>query len=523
MAKPGLSSRLSEPFAGIGLPSQFTRVGDYLMMLRLLLSYVCVVLTSPVALGDSFDQLLPKVPPSANTLVLIDVERTLNSPLAQKEGWGKKLELAYVSRPIFLPPEATKLVMAASLEPNNNFQRRWELAVMELDDPMSMRSIARSEGGYVDTVNGVDVAWTPSDAYFVSLADRELGVLFPAERQFVSRWVGYATKNDRVMLSEYLRQATRMANEQIQILLAIDLTDVVQPHELAQKAEDMPLLQQTNLSTDQIVSILGSLRGATLRIAIDDDAQAQLRIDFDEDVTPLKAVAKELTLQVLGNLGAHTDDLESWNIKVVGKTISMQGQLSQDGLRRVFSIVELPTAKFSLLKDENDAPEEVNESLIRESSLTYFRATDVLLKDLKRDLKGNKASAAVMERYARKIDRMPILHVDDDLLDYGSNLAVTLRGIALSKRQGGVQAGVGTAGMGGVGYNNYSYGYGYSTGYGYQGDRYAGARASAADRTAIKAQAMAESKNVRVEESKSIADATADIRRQMTKKYGVEF
>ena len=121
-------------------------------------SYVCLVLSignATVVRGDSFDQLLPKVPPSANVLVLIDVERTLASPLAQADGWGKKLELAYVSRPIFLPPEATKLVMAASLEPGNNFQRHWELAVMQLSDPMSMRSIARSEGGYVDTVNGV--------------------------------------------------------------------------------------------------------------------------------------------------------------------------------------------------------------------------------------------------------------------------------------------------------------------------------------------------------------------------------
>ncbi|MCH7752949.1 MAG: hypothetical protein IH898_12470, partial [Planctomycetes bacterium] len=79
---------------------------------------------------------------------------------------------------------------------------------------------------------------------------------------------------------------------------------------------------------------------------------------------------------------------------------------------------------------------------------------------------------------------------------------------------------VGTAGMGGGGYSNYSYGYGYS---GNRGDRYAGARASAADRTAIKAQAMAESKNVRVEGAKVIADASAQIRRQMTEKYQVEF
>jgi len=487
------------------------------------MSYVCITLIlgiSTIARGGTFEDLIPKVPPSANTLVLIDVERTLDSPLAQAGGWGKKLELAYVNRPIFLPPEASKLVLASSLEPQNHYQREWELGVMELTDPMSMRSIARSEGGYVDTVKGTQVAWTPSDAYFISLADRILGVMFPADRQFVSRWIGFATKNTSVMLSNYLRKATRLANEQIQILMAIDLTDVAQPHELAEKAEDSPLLKKSGIPVDKLVTMLGSLQGATLRIAIGDDAQAQLRIDFGEDVTSLKSVAKELIVDVLGNLGAHTDDLESWKLEVKGKSIQMQGKLSEDGMRRVFSVVELPSAKFSLLKDEAENPEEANESLMRESSLTYFRATDVLLKDLKRELRGNKASAAIMERYAGRIDRMPILHVDNDLLDYGSNLAQTLRAVALSKRQGGVQAGVGTAGMGGGGYANYSSGYGW---FGQLGDAYAGARASAADRTAIKAQAMAESKNVRVEGSKLIADATAQIRRQMTQKYGVEF
>jgi hypothetical protein len=492
-----------------------------------LLSFVCVVLiagistgTSTIARGDAFDHLLPSVPPSANTLVLIDVERTLASPLAQAEGWGKKLELAYVNRPVFLPPEATKLVMAASLEPENHFAREWELGVMDLSEPMSMRSIARSEGGYVDTIKETQVAWTPSDAYFISLGDRLLGVMFPADRQFVSRWIGYAKKNTNVMLSDYLHKATRLKNDQIQVLMAIDLTDVAQPHELAEEAEDSPLLQETKLPVEQIVSMLGSLQGATLRIAIGEDAQGQLRIDFGKDVTPLKAVAKDLIVKVLDDLGANTDDMKSWKMEMKGRAILMQGKLSQDGLRRVFSIVELPTAKFSLLKDEGDAPQEVNESMIRESSLTYFRSTEVLLKDLKRELRGNKASAAIMERYAGRIDRMPILHVDNDLLDYGSNVSQTLRAIALSKRQGGVQSGVGTAGMGGGGYSNYSYGYGY---FGNRGDRYAGARSSAADRSAIKTQAMAESKNVRVEGSKLIADATLQIRRQMTQKYQVEF
>jgi hypothetical protein len=492
-----------------------------------LLPFVCVVLiagsslgTSAVARGEAFDHLLPSVPPSANTLVLIDVKRTLASELAQAEGWGKKLELAYVNRPVFLPPEATKLVMAASLEPENHFAREWELGVMDLSETMSMRAIARSEGGYVDTIKETQVAWTPSDAYFISLADRLLGVMFPADRQFVSRWIGYAKKNTKVMLSDYLREATRLKNDQIHVLMAIDLTDVTQPHKLAETAEDNQLLQDTKLPTEQLVTMLGSLQGATLRIAISDKAQGQLRIDFGKDVTPLEAVAKDLIIHVLDDLGANTDDMKTWKMEMTDKTITLRGNLSQDGLRRVFSIVELPSTKFSQLKDTEDAPQEVNESLIRESSLTYFRSTEVLLKDLQRELRGNKASAAIMERYAGRIDRMPILHVDNDLLDYGSNVSQTLRAIALSKRQGGVQSGVGTAGMGGGGYANYSYGYGY---FGNLGDRYAGARASAADRSAIKTQAMAESKDVRVQGSKLIAEASVQIRRQMTQKYEVEF
>ena len=181
----------------------------------------------------------------------------------------------------------------------------------------------------------------------------------------------------------------------------------------------------------------------------------------------------------------------------------------------------MPSAKFSLLKEEEEETAEGGgESLVRESSLVYFRSIDTLLKDLKRELRGNKASSAIMERYAGRIDRMPILNVDNDLLDYGSNVAQSLRAIALSKRQGGIQYGVNTAGMGGGGYSNYSYNYGY---FDVTGDRYAGARRSAADRASMKASAMAESKNTRVEGAKLIADATAQIRRQMTQKYQVEF
>lgn len=477
----------------------------------------------------AFDDLLAKVPPAANALVLIDVEQTLKSPLAVQGGWGKQLELAYVERPIFLPPEAKKLVMAANLQVGQGFGRQWEMAVMELSEPMGMSAIARSEGGYTDELRGTEVAWTPSDAYFVSVADSVLGVVFPADRQFVSRWIAFAKQNLRPMISSYLREATNTTSDKVQILLAMDLTDVVEPHELNEKVEQSELFRKIKMDSRTAIPLLTSMRGASLRIMIGDQAQGQLRIDFAEDITALDRIAGDLVLTVLDEIGVTIPGLEDWETKVVGTSIRMQGELSQDGQRRIFSLVELPTAKFSLLKDVPPPPGGDSqggggsqESLMREASQTYFSSIQVLLKDLKRELRGNKASSAIMERYAGRIDRMPILNVDNDLLDYGSGVSQTLRSVALSRRQGGISAGTQTAGMGGAGYSGYSYDHNWFT-HTYKTDLYAGARAGAADRSAIKAQAMAESKNARVEASKQIADATAQIRRQMTQKYGVEF
>ena len=86
-----------------------------------------------------------RIPADANALVLIDVEKTVAAPLARKQGWAAKLESAYVERPIFLPPEAKKLVLGASLDTNNEFVGAWELAVMEMAEPISVRSIAATK------------------------------------------------------------------------------------------------------------------------------------------------------------------------------------------------------------------------------------------------------------------------------------------------------------------------------------------------------------------------------------------
>ncbi len=461
--------------------------------------------------AETFDSLARRIPGDATALVLIDVEQTLASPLAQKQEWSRKLEAAYVERPVFLPPEAKKLVLGAALDPENDFLGRWELGVMELLEPPGIRAIARGESGYVDEINGTSAAVTPRDAAFVDLGANVLAVVRPADRQFLSRWIKSANGTAPAQLSEYLQSRLAGVNDNVQVLLAIDLTDVLGPRDVEERLAATAWPGAKPADTAPIAKILGSLRGATLRLAFGEDCRGQLQIDFAEDVSPLGDSAKAFVLQAFTNLGIATTEFESWKTSLAEKSIRMSGPLSTNAQRRVFSVIELPAANL-----DPNAPEasvtlatEPTESEVRDRSLAYFKTTQELTEDIRDGLKETKATSAYMERYARRIDELPVLHVDELLLDYGDKLAETFRIMALSKRQAGIRASSRTG----------SYYGGYYDGYDYGMDAYG----RAADRSQAKKEEMSVANDTRVQGWQLIDDATADIRHTLTKKYNAEF
>jgi hypothetical protein len=205
----------------------------------------------------------------------------------------------------------------------------------------------------------------------------------------------------------------------------------------------------------------------------------------------------------------RTEEFDFWTVTLEKNSILMRGDLSTDAQRRVFSVIELPAAD---LKGAEASPSDAaspSESEVRDRSLVYFKSTQELVDDLRKGLKDTKATSAWTERYARRIDQLPVLHVDDELLDYGDKLAETLRIMSTSKRQAGIRAGV-----------RASEGAGYYGGYdGYGGN----ASDRAAERSQAKKEEMAVAYDVRVQGWQLIDDATANIRRAMTKKYSVEF
>jgi hypothetical protein len=130
-----------------------------------------------------FDDLMLRVPGGANALVLIDVDAFYSSPMATSKGWKATFERKWSEQPILLPPEAKRFVLASHLDPLNNLRSNWEAAVVELATPVPLTTIARAEGGYLDSIDSTPVVWTPSHAYFLQLDDNLLGISDPDDRQ----------------------------------------------------------------------------------------------------------------------------------------------------------------------------------------------------------------------------------------------------------------------------------------------------------------------------------------------------
>ena len=501
-------------------------------------SAVCALLSAQSAFAQ-FAELASKVHAGSNAIVAIDVEAVEATPLAKKAGWTKRLSEAYLQGSIFLPPEANQLVIASHLLPGDGFRQAWEVAVMTLSEAPPMQTIARAEGGYIDKISGVEAVWSPSGAYLLKLGPNMMGIVAPPYRQAVARWINEMEEKRSGRLSPYLHAAIRKVSTGPQIVMAIDLKDSVPPHRINDGLNSEDFLKSTQskpAKVKELSGLLSSIQGATIEISIGQQATARTHIDFDESLFLTSAMAKTIVLGALRNLGAELPELEKHKFSASGKSIRIEGVLSATSLRRLFSVLEVPTTKFSSLKHETTPKSENKQpsaSDMAKNSLKYFKSINTLLDDLhgdrkKQDTRGG-ADAVWMERYARKIDRLPILFVDKDLLEFGSKTAETLRIMAGARKNAGLREGSqkseigGSAGFDGYGdawngsFSNYRYGYGGVF------DYTADARNAQAARNRIHRQEQNVATSRKVEGWRLIENATADMRRVMTARYSMEF
>ena len=490
-------------------------------MNKVSLGMIAVLALQSMTLASDFDGLARKLPAGTNVLLAIDVEKVLSAPMAVQNNWGNRADDG--SRPVYLPQEADKVLVAAQVDPARGFLRAWEAAVMGLKESLPMRLIAKAEGGYTETIQGMKAAWVPSDAYFFEIEPKTMGLMHPANRQAVSRWA--ASQKSRVTspVSDYLLGAVSAVKVGPQIVLALDTQDVVQAHRMHQSLSQSEVVRKQKLNVDEITSVMTSMRGLKLRVTITDVARGSLQVDFDKPVTFNDRAAKGLLLGALTNLQAELPGVEDWDVKVSGNTILCSGDTEPDALRRILSMLEIPSTKFSSLKEQDT--DEATGDVMAQNSLAYFKSITKLTADLEKNSKSSRGDNYWMDRYAQKIDRLPILHVDPDLLDFGQKTVETLRLMSGARKNANMSAGirssniVSSGGGGYGGYGGYNYGYGNS---GYYNGR-ANARATMSAANTAKLEERAGASSTKIEGFRLIDNATSEMRRKMTERYNLEF
>jgi hypothetical protein len=481
-------------------------------------------LTTSTAKADgTYDELLVNLPDTSNVLILMDLKAIKQSPIGKKEDYAHKHESEYLAGTTGISPNVQKLALAAQIEPGT-LKNTWEIGVASVNQKISMAKVAKAHGGAQDTVDGKNVVFTPRNAAFVELGPNTMGYMRPANRQALARWLRTTKNNTKTTISPYLQAAAARAKDS-QIILALDLTDMLDEGGVLHRLQQCQTLKGAKDDLKPMAKTITGVKGITLAVQFDQVITGELTVDFSGSIDPIKSVAKRLLLEAIDEAGAHIEDFDAWPEKSEGNTVTLRGKMSPKGLRQILSLVTPPADSVETQTSGDSTTPEDPKVL---ATQRYLMALTSYLGDLKGESKRARSfekMAVWYDKYADKIDNLPILDVDQDMLNYGSNTSSALRNIAQSARGAPIaqstlrnqEASIQAAGA--VPYGFYGPYGGAHVGWGYQ----------YLDVNNYK-QIQNLQKDVRNNEYEermniwdSIAKATADIRRKMVEKYKVDF
>jgi hypothetical protein len=453
--------------------------------------------------------LVKRAPAGANALILIDVEGLASSPVAVREKWREKKLAAAAGLPE-LPRDARALLLASKLDDANGFESQWDVGLEELKYGVVMETLAKAEGGYVDDVEGLPAAYSPRGAHFVSLTPQILGVMFPANRQEFGRWVRSVKQATEPQVAPYLKDAILGGRGTAQFAMALDLQDLLAPPQVRAALRRSPTIAARTVDLDRVTKVIASVKGFACSVKADDTLYGTVRVDFGEPTDSLLGIAKPLLLEALENQGVMIPDLRDWRETVSGRSVSLQGTLSTKGLRTLMSLVAIPLSSLATGRAE-DAPADSrseatkaapkgNESSRARRSKIYFDEITARLDDLRKRAKERTLRQLRVwgDKYAKEIDRLPILDVDEELVAFGSQVSQLLRNLRNISIGATLNSGYRQTNM------FYNYNLEVDTKLAQRQEEYS---------------AMAE----QTQGWTVLENATAEMRKKMTKKYQIEF
>jgi hypothetical protein len=486
-----------------------------------------VVLAAGAAPAGPFDELLKRVPEQTNAILFVNVESLKKSSFGKSHKWGELSQTNFQAGVSNIPPMAARVLAAEHLDPRS-LHHDWRIELVQMPVNVKLEDLRRREGGTAELIDGAQAALCPRGSYFVQLEPSLLAEYHPADRQQVGRWIRFCRINSRPVVSQYLIDSAAMMGNRPMAMLAVDLRDVFDVEGVRQRVNDSKLFRGERIDLEQVAQTIASLRGLQIRVEVSDDITGEIRLDFADSIGPLRAFVKPLVLKAMEGMGAAIDEVESWKPRVEANTIMLQGKLTERAARMLLSPADnrsTPAAYAELSSSISGGAADPKAV----ASFRYFRSVNSLVDELGAEGKTKTLAKRGYwyQQYAAKLDALPILNVDKELLDFGATLSQTLRLMAnvasTTKTENSIiQSNTVDAPVYQPSY--YGYGYGAYGNYGWYGgpsqltnvDNY---------RTVANlcARNQATEKAFREQTWKNMQDETFKMRRKMTEKYKMEF
>jgi hypothetical protein len=469
-----------------------------------------------------YDELLKRLPEHANVLMLVDVDGLLDSPYGKRESWREAIN----NKPtgvLGVSGDAARFAVAAGMD-LHNVQERWKLVMLQTHaKPPALSVLAKREGGFVEQLQTTNVAWTPRGFYLMSFPQNIVGFVVPADRQAMSLWLKQTIMNPRDFPAGWTDRALYRANAGSQIVLAVNLAQTVSPKgaEAWLKTLELPSVQRDKFNFPMEAATLAGVKSAFLQIDVTETINGTIVIEFEDSLSLFKPIARDIVLTVLADHGAAIDDLKKWDFEVKRNSISMTGSLTEDAAREILSLASAPrlstVSESAADAPRSDSPLGANtaqtppqEPTIADgikASQRYFASVAEIVATLKRQSHSSRQSAKLWyDRSAKQIDELPLLNVDTELLDWGSQVSLSLREMSSGINYASKDKVYRTAGTA----NGFYGGYGY-------------ANSKAYDASVISKQSNSVL-NVQLDERwQALETAIGGMRKKMVGKYKVDF
>ena len=392
---------------------------------------------SPVRANEPAE-LLRFVPHSANTVGVVRVSEILKTPLARHERWADRRH-ALLGGAAQIPPWADFVVLAAQVHPTIP-EEIWTVALMPMRDGVDLETIAWHEDATVQELAGFASVRSRRGAYLLQLDANVLAVRTPGVRQQTAHWLRTVAAEGPAA-SEYLREAAASASH---ILLALDMTDALDPDLMGQRLDELPELKDQHVKHDQLLKLIVGLRGIRFTATISESIDAQVVLDLPE--TPSDADTQHLRtlfLTVLGDLQVELDELAQANVSVEGRSLVLSTKLSGPSLRRVMSLLISPTSLESTSREATiDRTSRIRNEPTEDQTARYFSSVTGIVDDLQRV--NRKATdylrtATWHDNFAKRIDQLSIAGVESSVVEFGAETASRLRALAASLRGDAVE------------------------------------------------------------------------------------